>query len=47
MKVIIINGSPRTNGITAATLHTLEKELMESGVVVRLPLRLDLIGGIM
>lgn len=34
MKVIIINGSPRTNGITAATLHTLEKELMESGVKV-------------
>ena len=34
MKVIIINGSPRTNGITATTLHTIEKVLLDSGVKV-------------
>ena len=34
MKVIIINGSPRNQGITATTLHVLEKELLDSGVKV-------------
>ena len=34
MKVIIINGSPRNQGITATTLHLLEKELLDSGVKV-------------
>lgn len=34
MKVIIINGSPRNQGITATTLHVLEKELLDSDVEV-------------
>ena len=34
MKVIIINGSPRISGVTATTLHVLEKELLDSGVKV-------------
>lgn len=34
MKVIIINGSPRTQGITAATLHKLEQELLDNDVEV-------------
>ena len=31
MKVIIINGSPRVKGLTAAILHSLEKKLNEGG----------------
>lgn len=34
MRVIIINGSPRAQGITAATLHRLEQELFDNGVEV-------------
>ena len=34
MKVLIINGSPRKNGITATALHMLEEELFKSGVEV-------------
>lgn len=32
MKVIIINGSPRVNGLTASVLHSVEKKLNEGGV---------------
>ena len=32
MKVIVINGSPRVNGLTAAVLHSVETKLNESGV---------------
>ena len=31
MKIIVINGSPRTNGLTASILHTIGSELMSSG----------------
>lgn len=34
MRIIIINGSPRVSGITATTLHMLEKELMDNGMEV-------------
>lgn len=33
MKIIIINGSPRKNGVTAQILHKIEKELMTKGNV--------------
>ena len=32
MKVLLINGSPRNVGVTAKTLHAIEKELLEHGV---------------
>ena len=32
MKIIIINGSPRTNGSTATILHQIENELISNGV---------------
>ena len=32
MKVIVINGSPRVNGLTASILHSIEKRLNEGGV---------------
>lgn len=35
MKIIIINGSPRNNGITAQILHTIEKRLSERGAQVQ------------
>ena len=31
MKIIVINGSPRTNGLTASILHSLEIELISQG----------------
>ncbi len=34
MKIIIINGSPRENGITANILHIIEKRLINNGVKV-------------
>ena len=34
MKVIMINGSPRKNGVTAAMLHKIEKNLQDKGVDV-------------
>ena len=34
MRIIIINGSPRVSGITAITLHMLEKELVNNGMEV-------------
>ena len=34
MKVMIINGSSRTNGITATALHMIENVLVESGAHV-------------
>lgn len=35
MKVIIINGSPRKNGVTANALHTIEQRLISLGADVR------------
>ena len=32
MKIVIINGSPRVNGLTAGILHTLERSLLTQGV---------------
>ena len=34
MEVVIINGSPRTNGVTAEALHIIEDGLKENGVEV-------------
>ena len=34
MEIIIINGSPRKNGLTATILHALEKRLVEKGANV-------------
>lgn len=34
MKILIINGSPRVNGLTAGILHTLEKSLITQGADV-------------
>ena len=34
MKIVIINGSPRINGLTAGILHTLERSLLAQGAVV-------------
>ena len=34
MRIIIINGSPRVSGITATTLHMLEKELKGNGMEI-------------
>jgi multimeric flavodoxin WrbA len=34
MKVIMINGSPRKNGVTAAVLHKIEKNLKDKGIDV-------------
>jgi len=31
MRIVIINGSPRTKGSTATILHQIEKELIASG----------------
>ena len=31
MKILVINGSPRTNGLTASILHSLESELVQLG----------------
>ena len=36
MKIVIINGSPRTNGATAKILHALEAELISMGADVEL-----------
>ena len=34
MKIIVINGSPRKNGLTASILHAVEKELISPGITV-------------
>jgi len=34
MKIVIINGSPRVNGLTAGILHTLERSLLTQGAEV-------------
>lgn len=34
MKIIVINGSPRTNGMTASILHSVESELISQGIDV-------------
>ncbi|MCR5227538.1 MAG: flavodoxin family protein [Eubacterium sp.] len=34
MKVVVINGSPRKNGVTAEVLHLVENELVKEGVDV-------------
>ena len=34
MKIVIINGSPRTDGVTAAILHSIEKQLQSCGAEV-------------
>ena len=34
MKILIINGSPRTKGVTATVLHMMEEELVSRGVDV-------------
>ena len=34
MKIIVINGSPRKNGLTASALHTVERELISQGADV-------------
>lgn len=34
MKILIINGSPRVNGLTAGILHTLEETLLRQGAQV-------------
>ena len=34
MQVLIINGSPRKNGITAAVLHRIEENLRKVGIDV-------------
>ena len=34
MRVIVINGSPRTNGMTASILHSVESELISQGIDV-------------
>lgn len=34
MKVVIINGSPRKNGVTAEALHLVENELVKEGIDV-------------
>ena len=34
MKIVIINGSPRINGLTAGILHTLEETLLRQGAQV-------------
>lgn len=34
MKIIVINGSPRTNGMTASILHSVENELISQGIDV-------------
>ena len=34
MKIVIINGSPRINGLTAGILHTLERSLLAQGAEV-------------
>ena len=34
MKIVIINGSPRTDGVTAAILHSMEKQLRDYGAEV-------------
>ena len=31
MKILVINGSPRTNGLTASILHSMESELVQLG----------------
>ena len=41
MKIIVINGSPRTNGLTASVLHLVENELISQGIDVEY---YDLIG---
>lgn len=34
MKIIVINGSPRTNGMTASVLHSVESEFISRGIDV-------------
>lgn len=34
MKIIVINGSPRTDGVTASVLHSVESELITRGIDV-------------
>jgi len=34
VKIIVINGSPRTNGMTASILHSVESELISQGIDV-------------
>ncbi len=34
MKIVIVNGSPRRNGATAAILHSIEKQLLSLGADV-------------
>ena len=34
MQVLIINGSPRKNGVTAAVLHRIEENLRGAGIEV-------------
>ena len=34
MQILIINGSPRKNGVTAAVLHRIEENLRGAGIEV-------------